>query len=404
MSPDPFDGGSRSRRGVWSHWVPLAITLTVATAGVAAWAWSQRKDSDDDLDEAGLDYDNADYGDNPAYGASRNDITPSKPPRPQQPPYADDQQSFGVAPGPASEASAPGWGARMSGALRRTPSPQQLIDSTGKSVAAGFAAMGKALASIREEDKYSENNPWSEEADLKQERAPVSTNKKRKTVVLVVSADSSLSEVDNSGYHEHASILSHIPRHNDFSKIKLFILIYAPSLKDTPMDPATTSNLPPPSLSSSYSNIGHDQAQTPGDETKSPQLNASTNPAFNAVYAQALSLVDKETMVIPFTTPNGHVHILRHLQPEVVYLQESLSGDNGSIITNLQTWLRYDVILVVGAESSGGLADSESEAERNTKVTKWWQKPERVGRGRGVIVVDGGRVHDDWTRRVQGVE
>lgn len=122
------------------------------------------------------------------------------------------------------------------------------------------------------------------------------------------------------------------------------------------------------------------------------------------MYSQALSLVDKETMVIPFTTPNGHVHILRHLQPEVVYLQESLSGDNGSIITNLQTWLRYDVILVVGAESSGGLADSESEAERNTKVTKWWQKPERVGRGRGVVVVDGGRVHDDWTRRVQGLE
>ncbi|CAI6098667.1 unnamed protein product [Clonostachys chloroleuca] len=403
MSPDPFDGGSRSRRGVWSHWVPLAITLTVATAGVAAWAWSQRKDSDDD-DEPGLDYDNADYGDNPAYGASRTEFTPSKSPRPQQPPYADDQQSFGVAPGPSSEASAPGWGARMSGALRRTPSPQQLIDSTGKSVAAGFAAMGKALASIREEDKYSENNPWSEEADLKQERAPASTSKKRKTVVLVVSADSSLSEAESGGYHEHASILSHIPRHNDFSKIKLFILIYAPSLKDTPLDPAASSNLPPPSLSSSYSNIEHNQAQTPGDEAKSPQLNASTNPAFNAVYSQALSLVDKETMVIPFTTPNGHVHILRHLQPEVVYLQESLSGDNGSIITNLQTWLRYDVILVVGAESSGGLADSESEAERNTKVTKWWQKPERVGRGRGVVVVDGGRVHDDWTRRVQGLE
>lgn len=110
-------------------------------------------------------------------------------------------------------------------------------------------------------------------------------------------------------------------------------------------------------------------------------------------------------MIIPYTTHNGHVHILRQLNPEVVYLQESLAGDNGSVITTLQSWLRYEVILVVGAESgSGGLADSESEAERTSKVEKWWQKPERVGRGRGVVVVDSVRVHDDWARRVQGRE
>lgn len=110
-------------------------------------------------------------------------------------------------------------------------------------------------------------------------------------------------------------------------------------------------------------------------------------------------------MILPFTTPNGHVHILRHLQPDVIYLQESLSGENGSIITNMQTWLRHDIMLVVGAESgSGGLADSESEAERTTKTQQWWQRPERVGRGRGIVVVDSMRVNDDWARRVNGVE
>lgn len=276
----------------------------------------------------------------------------------------------------------------MSGALRRTPSPQQFFDSAGKTVAAGAAAagavMGKALASIREEDKhYGESNPWSEEADAKKDRSVPSSGKRRKTVAIVVSADGRSTETHDDGFQEHASILSHIPRHNNFSEIKLFVLIYAPGLKDAGADTATT--------------------QTPGEESKNP-LNASTaSPEYNAVYSQALNIVEKETMILPFTSSNGHVHILRHLSPEVIYLQESLAGDNGSIVTNLQTWLRHDVILVVGAESgSGGLADSESEAERSSKTVQWWQKPERVGRGRGVVVVDGMRVADDWAKRVQG--
>lgn len=108
---------------------------------------------------------------------------------------------------------------------------------------------------------------------------------------------------------------------------------------------------------------------------------------------------------MPFTTENGHVHILHHLQPEIVYLQESLAGDNGVHITRLQSWLRHDVILVVGADGGhGGLADSESEAERPSRSEKWWQREDRVGRGRGVVVVDSLRINDDWARRVQGKE
>ncbi|KAF5672467.1 hypothetical protein FHETE_3770 [Fusarium heterosporum] len=410
MSPD--HGSSRSRRGVWSHWVPLAVTLTVATVGVAAWVWSQRKDTDDE-DDYGLDYGNQGRGgdNNQPHGSrdvgSRGVAGPEKPPRPED-------QTHGVAPA-NEEAGNGGWGSRMTGALRRTPSPQQFFDSTGKTVAAGVAAasaaMGKALASIREEDKspIDDTNPWQEEVDAKRERAPADTssqpvggNRRRKTVAIVVSAETGAVPEEEDAYHEHASILSHIPRHIDYSKVKLFVLIYAPGLKEPALDTAT-SNLPPTSLSSSFSNIGHDQVQTPAEESKN-QLEPGS-PAFNSVYSQALGLVEKETMVLPFTSPNGHVHILRHLQPEVIYLQKALSGQDGSIITTLQTWLRHDVILVVGADGgSGGLADSESEAERAGNNKEWWQRPERVGRGRGVVVVDSIRLNDDWARRVQGCE
>ncbi|PHH79619.1 hypothetical protein CDD80_4224 [Ophiocordyceps camponoti-rufipedis] len=396
MAP-PFDSYDRasSRRNVWTHWVPLAITLSVATVGVAAWVWSQRREDDGDLDDPGLDYDNADYyGDNPPYGASTRHVAPAR--------RDEHETPVPVVPGAGS-----GWGARVSDALRRTPSPQQLFDSTGKTVAAGVAAagavVGKALASIREEDKPYSDNPWSEEADAKKDRGPpaASWNKKRKAVAIVVSADSHVShDEDDVGSHEHASILSHIPRHNDFTAIKLYVLIYAPELKDTALE-TTASNLPAASLSSSFSNIGHDQAQSPEAEAKaSPPATSGGSSMFRAIYSQALRLVDREAMILPFTTATGHTHILRHIQPEIVYLQESLSGDNGSVVANLQTWLRHDVVLVVGAESgSGGLADSESETE---KSDKWWQRPEKVGRGRGIVVVDGVRVHDDWVRRVQG--
>ncbi|KAG6190186.1 hypothetical protein E4U22_008427 [Claviceps purpurea] len=385
MSPN--DRGS-SRRGVWSHWVPLAVTVTLATAGLVAWVWSQRDEENENAvdHESGLDYDVADYGDNPPYGASSRDLKVSDQQLRQDSQRADDVISYGLAAAHTDLTSAPGWGARMSGALRRTPSPQQFFDSTGKTVAAGVAAagaaMGKALASIREEDKAYGENPWSEEADAKKERAPTSRDKRRKTVAIVVSADTMVSDFDGDDTHELASILSHIPRHNDFSRIKLYILIYAPDLKESALDDSRNAE----------------------KETKSPLISPA-NAAYHAVYSEALTLVDKETTILPFTTPHGHTHILRHILPDILYLQESLSGENGSIVDNLQTWMRQDIILVVGAErGSGGLADSESEAERTSGPHKWWQRPERVGRGRGVVVVDGMRVHDDWVRRIQGRE
>jgi hypothetical protein len=232
---DRYDRGpSRSRRGGWGHWVPLVITVTVATAGLAAWVWNQRKDEHDEegYHEPDLDYENADYGDNPAYGASRDD----QPPPPQQPPP--DQPTQGPLP-PQSEMDA-GWGSRMSGALRRTPSPQQFLDSTGRTVAAGVAAagavMGKALSSIREEDRPygGEGNPWSEEADAKRDRpagsVTTSSSKKRKTVTVIVSADNAVSSLDDDEYHEHAvshcaaaarlvTAFADSPRHSQFFPI-----------------------------------------------------------------------------------------------------------------------------------------------------------------------------------------
>ena len=296
----PYDNSSR-RRGAWSHWVPLVVTVTVATVGIAAWVWSQRGDEDPEDPEPyhqDLDYENADYGDNPAYGASGDQLSNAPPPSFGGGDLRPGETGYGTThiPQPPSEVNS-GW-AGMSGALLRTPSPQQFFDSARKTVAAGVTAagavVGNALSSIREEDKtaYADHETWSEEADAKKERPAGASqarepHKRRKTVAIVVTADGHSGDLDSDDFHEHAvrtpnhpyifergpltqaqSILSHITRQNDFSKIKLFILIYAPSLKDASLD--ASNNLPPPSLSSSFSNIEHNQAQTPGEEAKSP--------------------------------------------------------------------------------------------------------------------------------------
>ncbi|CCF42661.1 hypothetical protein CH063_12596, partial [Colletotrichum higginsianum] len=200
----PNDQHSR-RRGVWSHWVPLAVTVTVATVGLAAWVWSQRKDEDETPESEqypDLDYDNADYGDNPAYGTAKG---------PKPPPSNVGTETYGTTDA-SRDPTADGWGARMSGALRRTPSPQQFFESAGKTVTAGVAAAGavagRALAAIREEDKnaYADHETWSEEADARKDRAPGprDPSKRRRTVAVVVSADGHADDFDDDGFHEHA--------------------------------------------------------------------------------------------------------------------------------------------------------------------------------------------------------
>lgn len=211
-SYDRYERNARpapSRRGGLSYWIPLALTVTVATVGIAAWIWSERQDDEDDEPRP--------YppGSAPGPSYTRN---PDGSVRTGPPSYAD------VRPGEVAygttqrQDESQGYMARMSGALRRTPSPQQFMEGASRSVVAGVAAagavVGNALSSIREEDKnaYTDHKTWSEEAESRlpgvipgppsgieirsvseaevaaTPRVPVA-NVRRKTIAIVVSAD-----------------------------------------------------------------------------------------------------------------------------------------------------------------------------------------------------------------------
>ena len=157
---------SRAHHSVLGHWVPLAVTVTVATIGLAVWIWSERRDSVED-DDGRPDYPRPDYGPPSPDGYTG-------PPGPYAPgPMGGPPSQYPLPPesemrGPGEEGTLVG---RMAGAIRRTPSPQQLINTAGKQITAGMAAagaaVGGALQSIREEDKddFGDHSRWSEEAE-----------------------------------------------------------------------------------------------------------------------------------------------------------------------------------------------------------------------------------------------
>jgi hypothetical protein len=193
---------------------------------------------------------------------------------------------------------------------------------------------------------------------------------------------------------------------------RVFVLIYAPDLKQHPLDTSVEVPRPPASITSSYSNIGHEDAQSRGEDTERPLSMIEPDPLpassqsrmFQRLYRQAQALVENDTMVMPFTTMAGHVPLLRHLAPEIVYIQETLTGQRGDVITNISNWVGQ-VVLVVGDESGhGGLVDSEDERGQLGEMARerWWQDDPRIGLGKGVEVVEGLRVGEDWRRRVGG--
>ncbi|KAJ5676521.1 uncharacterized protein N7477_002154 [Penicillium maclennaniae] len=411
------------RRTAMGYWIPLALTVGVATISIAAWIWSERNHDDDEDDqpfEGETPY--------PPHGPSDSNIPP--------PSYA--SEGYARSTGPEAPGDArydASFMGRMQGALRRTPSPQQIFDGASRRVVAGVTAagalVGGALTSIREEGRgdFEDHTRWSEEAAARNvggqpgtapamsgalpTRGPAASqnsfDKKKKTVAIVLS---SVSPADSDEFaSEHASILSHLPEHVDLDTSRIFVLIYAPNVKHAIGQGSSSRQTT--SIASSYSNIAHEEATSPGElidgnrktvESRQDDDLEGTTPLFKTLYTQAQALVEKEIMIMPFSTPSGYVHLVRHLAPDLVYVQESLTGDEGDAVQHISGWVRQ-VIVVVGDEAGrGGLIDSDDESALADKGEKWWQKEGTTGIGKRIDVVDALRVGDDWRRRVRGLD
>jgi hypothetical protein len=88
--------------------------------------------------------------------------------------------------------------------------------------------------------------------------------------------------------------------------------------------------------------------------------------------------------------------MLKHLGPDVVYVSESLSGNDGANIQAIKGWTSQ-IVVVLGGDAAGLI---ETEDEMTGQERKWWETSNMVGLGKGVEIVDAIRVGDDWERRV----
>lgn len=128
------------------------------------------------------------------------------------------------------------------------------------------------------------------------------------------------------------------------------------------------------------------------------------SPLYKSLHNQAIALVERETHILPFTSQQGHKHMLRSIGPELVYIQESLCGRHGEIVSELKGWVRQIVVVIGDEHGTGGLVDSDDEGDGKDRSGEWWRKEEVTGVGRGVTVVESVHVGEDWQRRVGGAE
>ncbi|KAF4553478.1 Hypothetical protein D9617_7g032060 [Elsinoe fawcettii] len=376
----PLYGPPPSRRSTLSTYAPLVLTVAIASAGFVAWIWSEYRNTDQrpDDDEELYQYD------------SDNATAP--------PPY----------PPPSGSRAGPANDNLLNRATEavRSASPG-LYDSAGRLVTAGTGALAAGAAALgltsssnpsqgprpgprrqrsAREDGFSDHERWSEEASRPRADKGKSKAAPKRTVAIVVSAEAR-GEMEESGIgQEHTSILSHLPASFDPNTTTLFVLIYAPGVSE--YDPAN-----PEGLSGSYANV-----PSPG--------RAGATRLLDALAMQAAALTGNRSRILPFSTPTGYVHMLRHLAPQLVYVADTpaLSGEKGENLKGLKGWVGQTVV-VVGDDGAGGLVDTETEGEEEQgrqRRAGWWEGSEMVGLGKGVEVVDVGRVKEDWRRRIEG--
>jgi len=157
--PAPIEHSRARRRGVLGQWLPLAVTVTAVTLGIAAWIWSERRENDNDDDN------DQDAGGPGLSEDDRKDRLDLRTRGTEQSRYDQENIQDAVTQSEAPVLVLPPNNtlyARVTDVVRRTPSPQQILGDTGRRMAASVGAafgLGKSL-------DFNDHETWREEAEM----------------------------------------------------------------------------------------------------------------------------------------------------------------------------------------------------------------------------------------------
>lgn len=145
----------------------------------------------------------------------------------------------------------------------------------------------------------------------------------------------------------------------DLSKLRVFVLIYAPQLQGAIDLPVTFERL----------------KRLPDDPLSE----------LSQIYGTALSLLEDDKLVMPFTKPTSYVHMMQYLQPDFIYIEKPLA-DSGAI-ASLHKWFEDEIVVVRGDTLY------PTKSERKVSMIN--------GVGRAVLTIHGRYFGEDWESRVK---
>lgn len=127
------------------------------------------------------------------------------------------------------------------------------------------------------------------------------------------------------------------------------ILIYAPHLKAYP--PALIADADMPTA----------------------DFGRSGNKYYDELESLAVQIVPHPAQIIPFTTSTSHVHLLRHLAPNLAYVSEELVGNESEHALQAKNWVGRMILVMNNDDTLYGEKKNGLQCTRTSDLAEHFQ-------------------------------
>ncbi|KAL7267713.1 hypothetical protein RUND412_009687 [Rhizina undulata] len=243
--------------------------------------------------------------------------------------------------------------------------------------------------------------------------------KKKSVAMVVAERKPALENSTEDDDYEHiddnalpACLLTNLHRPLDLSQTTLTIFLYAPQgiRPSSPTSDASLEQIAPKPMSS-----------PPSPRTPHPSNSSFASMPRPSTWTIASALLqdggDQAGSIQPYVADSELFPLISATSPQVLYIDEPLAGANGGEVAKLleSGWIGTAVVVINSLGMLHGSDDEDTDGEQtegeqrelnrreNAQPKKWWQPGGHVKDkfGNRLQVVEGWKLGDDWSRRVE---